>query len=102
METLVREKGVNSFQMFMTYKDLYMLRDSELYQVFRACRDFGAIARVHAENGELVAEVGAAGHRAGRGPRVGDPQPDPTPPTGSQGGAGAGHHRAGGHRDQPA
>lgn len=57
METLVREKGVNSFQMFMTYKDLYMLRDSELYQVFRACRDIGAIARVHAENGELVAEV---------------------------------------------
>ncbi|NWT05083.1 DPYL5 protein, partial [Mionectes macconnelli] len=56
METLVREKGVNSFQMFMTYKDLYMLRDSELYQVLRACRDFGAIARVHAENGELVAE----------------------------------------------
>lgn len=53
----MREKGVNSFQMFMTYKDLYMLRDSELYQVFRACRDFGAIARVHAENGELVAEV---------------------------------------------
>lgn len=57
METLVREKGVNSFQMFMTYKDLYMLRDSELYQVFRACKDIGAIARVHAENGELVAEV---------------------------------------------
>uniref|UniRef100_A0A8C3RJ95 Dihydropyrimidinase-related protein 5 n=66 Tax=Telluraves TaxID=3073808 RepID=A0A8C3RJ95_9PASS len=56
METLVREKGVNSFQMFMTYKDLYMLRDSELYQVLRACRDIGAIARVHAENGELVAE----------------------------------------------
>ncbi|XP_070598109.1 dihydropyrimidinase-related protein 5 isoform X2 [Erythrolamprus reginae] len=56
METLVREKGVNSFQMFMTYKDLYMLRDSELYQVFRACKDIGAIARVHAENGELVAE----------------------------------------------
>lgn len=57
METLVREKGVNSFQMFMTYKDLYMLRDSELYQVFHACRDFGAIPRVHAENGELVAEA---------------------------------------------
>ncbi|XP_068928133.1 dihydropyrimidinase-related protein 5 isoform X2 [Petaurus breviceps papuanus] len=56
METLVREKGVNSFQMFMTYKDLYMLRDSELYQVFCACKDIGAIARVHAENGELVAE----------------------------------------------
>ena len=53
----MREKGVNSFQMFMTYKDLYMLRDSELYQVFHACRDIGAIPRVHAENGELVAEA---------------------------------------------
>uniref|UniRef100_A0A8C0H6K3 Dihydropyrimidinase-related protein 5 n=1 Tax=Chelonoidis abingdonii TaxID=106734 RepID=A0A8C0H6K3_CHEAB len=56
MESLVREKGVNSFQMFMTYKDVYMLRDSELYQVFLTCKDIGAIARVHAENGELVAE----------------------------------------------
>ncbi|XP_028653191.1 dihydropyrimidinase-related protein 5b [Erpetoichthys calabaricus] len=56
METLVREKGVNSFQMFMTYKDLYMLRDSDLYQVMRTCKDIGAVARVHAENGELVAE----------------------------------------------
>lgn len=57
METLVREKGVNSFQMFMAYKDLYMLRDNELYQVLHACKDIGAIARVHAENGELVAEA---------------------------------------------
>ncbi|XP_043918804.1 dihydropyrimidinase-related protein 5 [Protopterus annectens] len=56
METLVKERGVNSFQMFMTYKDLYMLRDSELYQVFLTCKDLGAVARVHAENGELVAE----------------------------------------------
>ncbi|XP_036405465.1 dihydropyrimidinase-related protein 5b [Megalops cyprinoides] len=56
METLVRERGVNSFQMFMAYKDLYMLRDSELYQVFQTCKDIGAVARVHAENGELVAE----------------------------------------------
>ncbi|XP_077345232.1 dihydropyrimidinase-related protein 5 [Lithobates pipiens] len=56
METLVREKGVNSFQMFMTYKDLYMLRDNELYQVFRHCKDLGAVTRVHAENGDLVSE----------------------------------------------
>ncbi|NWQ84406.1 DPYL5 protein, partial [Columbina picui] len=60
METLVREKGVNSFQMFMTYKDLYMLRDSELYQVFRACRDFGAIARTRTQ-------VWAHGHTRGHG-----------------------------------
>uniref|UniRef100_A0A3Q2Z9Q7 Dihydropyrimidinase like 5b n=1 Tax=Hippocampus comes TaxID=109280 RepID=A0A3Q2Z9Q7_HIPCM len=56
METLVREHGVNSFQMFMAYKDMMMLRDSELYQALQTCKDIGAIARVHAENGELVAE----------------------------------------------
>lgn len=43
--------------MFMAYKDMFMLRDSELFQVLQHCKDIGAIARVHAENGELVAEV---------------------------------------------
>lgn len=60
MEKLVREEGVNSFQMFMAYKDTFMLRDSELFQVLQHCKDIGAIARVHAENGELVAEVRAS------------------------------------------
>ncbi|KAG7283016.1 hypothetical protein CRUP_012909 [Coryphaenoides rupestris] len=45
METLVREHGVNSFQ---------MTRSSN--QTLQTCKDIGAIARVHAENGELVAE----------------------------------------------
>jgi dihydropyrimidinase-like 5 len=57
MESLVRDKGINSFQMFMAYKDLFMLRDSELFQALQNCKDIGAVARVHAENGELVAEV---------------------------------------------
>ncbi|XP_077587522.1 dihydropyrimidinase-related protein 5-like isoform X2 [Stigmatopora nigra] len=56
MEKLVREKGVNSFQMFMAYKDTYMLRDNQLFQALRHCKDIGAVARVHAENGELAAE----------------------------------------------
>lgn len=58
METLAREKGVNSFKMFMAYKDVFMLQDSELYAAFAQCKEVGAIAQVHAENGDLIAEVG--------------------------------------------
>lgn len=57
MQTLTREKGVNSFKMFMAYKDVFMLQDHELYAAFSQCREVGAIAQVHAENGDLIAEV---------------------------------------------
>ncbi len=30
MGTLVKEKGVNSFKMFLAYKDVFMLRDDEV------------------------------------------------------------------------
>lgn len=56
MEILVRDRGVNSFKMFMAYKDLYMVHDIELYQAFTCCKNIGAIAQVHAENGDLIAE----------------------------------------------
>lgn len=34
-----------------------MLRDPELIEAFKACKEIGAIAMVHAENGDLIAEV---------------------------------------------
>lgn len=58
MKTLTQEKGVNSFKMFMAYKDVFMLQDSELYAAFSQCKEVGAIAQVHAENGDLIVEVG--------------------------------------------
>lgn len=57
MKILAQEKGVNSFKMFMAYKDIYMVDDLELYSAFSQCKQIGAIAQVHAENGHVIAEV---------------------------------------------
>jgi len=56
MGVLVRERGVSSFKMFMAYKGVFQLTDQELYYAFKRCKELGAIAQVHAENGDLVYE----------------------------------------------
>ncbi|CAG2238676.1 DPYS [Mytilus edulis] len=56
MDILCKEKGINSFKMFLAYKDVFMLEDNELYEVFKRCRELGALGMVHAENGHLIAE----------------------------------------------
>lgn len=56
MGILARDKGVNSFKMFMAYKGLYMVQDEQMYAAFSRCKEIGAIAQVHAENGDLIAE----------------------------------------------
>nr|XP_034170999.1 dihydropyrimidinase isoform X2 [Osmia lignaria] len=56
MATLASSHGVNSFKMFMAYRDMFMLRDPDLIEAFKTCKELGAIAMVHAENGDIIAE----------------------------------------------
>ncbi|XP_047432907.1 dihydropyrimidinase-related protein 1 isoform X2 [Mugil cephalus] len=56
LELLVQEKGVNSFQVYMAYKDVYQMTDSQLYAAFSFLKQLGAVVLVHAENGDLVAQ----------------------------------------------
>lgn len=56
MEILTKEKGIASFKVFMAYKGLFMLSDWEMYEMFERCRDIGALAQVHAENGDVIAK----------------------------------------------
>ena len=56
MEILARDFGVNSFKLFMTYKNLLMLDNKQLMEAFKHVKDLGCIAKVHAENGDMVAD----------------------------------------------
>ncbi|NUP07209.1 MAG: dihydropyrimidinase [Polyangiaceae bacterium] len=80
MGTLTKEHGVNSFKHFMAYKNAIMCDDEVLVQSFSRARELGALATVHAENGELVFRLqkeifergitGPEGHPLSRPPEV--------------------------------
>ena len=58
MEQVVK-RGITSFKHFMAYKGALMVNDDELFASFRRVGDLGGIALVHAENGDVVAELSA-------------------------------------------
>ena len=59
METVVKERGINTFKHFMAYKGALMVNDDEMYASFQRLAELGGIAMVHAENGDVVAEMTA-------------------------------------------
>ncbi|XP_012546369.1 dihydropyrimidinase isoform X1 [Bombyx mori] len=56
MKQLVSEQyGVNSFKMFMAYRNTWMLDDYDLYCAIETCAELKALPQVHAENGHIIA-----------------------------------------------
>jgi dihydropyrimidinase len=59
MKTVIETRGITTFKHFMAYKGALMVNDDELYASFRRLAELGGIAMVHAENGDVVAELSA-------------------------------------------
>ena len=59
METVVRDRGINTFKHFMAYKGALMVDDDEMFHSFQRCAELGALPMVHAENGDIVAQMQA-------------------------------------------
>ncbi|MEM5494852.1 dihydropyrimidinase [Hoeflea sp. AS16] len=57
METVVKDKGITTFKHFMAYKGALMVDDDEMYSSFSRVGELGGIAMVHAENGDVVAQL---------------------------------------------
>ncbi|MCW1933599.1 dihydropyrimidinase [Pararhodobacter zhoushanensis] len=80
MKTVVQDRGINTFKHFMAYKGSLMVNDDEMFASFQRLAELGAIAMVHAENGDVVAELttkllaqgntGPEGHAYSRPPQV--------------------------------
>lgn len=72
--------GINSFKFFLAYKGALMINDELLLEGFKKCKSLGALAMVHAENGDAVYEgqkrmielgiTGPEGHALSRPPLV--------------------------------
>jgi dihydropyrimidinase len=53
----VIDKGITSFKHFMAYKGALMVDDDEMYSSFQRVAEVGGLPMVHAENGDVVAQL---------------------------------------------
>ena len=58
MEEVV-DRGITTFKHFMAYKGALMVDDDEMFSSFQRCAELGALPLVHAENGDVVAQMTA-------------------------------------------
>jgi len=80
MQQVVQERGINTFKHFMAYKGALMVNDDEMFASFQRCAELGGLPLVHAENGDVVADLqarllaegndGPEGHAYSRPPEV--------------------------------
>ncbi|MBT54432.1 MAG: dihydropyrimidinase [Mameliella sp.] len=59
MKTVIETRGINTFKHFMAYKGALMVQDDEMFASFQRIGELGGIAMVHAENGDVVADLQA-------------------------------------------
>lgn len=59
----VVKRGINTFKHFMAYKGALMVNDDEMFASFQRCAELGAMPLVHAENGDVVAQLQAVDGR---------------------------------------
>ena len=55
MSQLSSERGVTSFHISMA--DVHQMSDADLLKALSHCKHIGAIAQIHAENGDAIREV---------------------------------------------
>lgn len=54
------QEGVPSLKLLLAYKGTYQVDDTTLFRCLRLARDHGALTMVHAENGDVIAELASA------------------------------------------
>ena len=53
----ILKEGITSLKLFMAYKDIYQIDDTTLFRAMLTAAEHGMLIMVHAENGDVIAEL---------------------------------------------